>query len=89
MNNARNALITAIEVDMTDNRGIFYCSPDFSVSTRDLDLLEIGIQTRGFEDLDKQSNLLINIGFIDRLTNSSTTQYKLNIDAIISGISSK
>ena len=87
--NARNALITAIEVDMNNNRKIFYCSPDFSVSNRDLDLLEIGIQTRGFEDLDKQSNLLLNIGFLRRLTDSSTTQYKLNIDGIVSGINSK
>ena len=87
--NARNALIAAIEVDMSDNKGIFYCSPDFSISTRDIDLLEIGIQTRGFEDLDKQSNLLINTGFLGRLIDSSTTQYKLNIDGIISGISSK
>ena len=87
--NANNALISAIEVDMNDNKGIFYCSPDFSVSTQDIDLLEIGIQTRGYEDLDKKSNLLINIGFIGRLTDSSTTQYKLNIDGIISGISSK
>ena len=87
--NARNALISAIEVDMNDNRGIFYCSPNFSVSTRDIDLLEIKIQTRGFEDLDKQINLLINIDFLGRLTDSSTTQYKLNIDGIVSGISSK
>ena len=33
--------------------------------------------------------MLINISFIGRLTDSSTTQYKLNIDGIISGISSK
>ena len=52
-------------------------------------MLEIGIQTRGFEDLDKQSNLLINIWFLGKLTDSSTTQYKLNIDGIVSGISSK
>ena len=49
----------------------------------------VGVQTRGYQDLDKQSNLLTNIGFIGRLTDSSTTQYKLNIDGIISGISSK
>ena len=74
---------------MNDNRGIFYYSHDFSVSTKDIDLLEIGIQSRGFEDLDKQSNLLINIGFIGKLTDSSTTQYKLNIEGIVSGMSSK
>ena len=65
-NKCKNALISAIEVDMNNNKGIFYCSPDFSVSTRDIDLLEICIQTRGFEDLDKQNNLLINIGFLEK-----------------------
>ena len=74
-----NALISVIEIDMNDNKRIFYCSPDFSISTRDIELLEIGIQARGFEDLDKQSNLLINTGFLGKLTDSSTTQYKLNI----------
>ena len=62
--NAKEALITAIELDMGDNKGIFYCSPDFSVSINDLELLEITIQTRGYEDLVKKSNLLVNIGFI-------------------------
>ena len=38
---------------------------------------------------DRKGNLLINIGFIGRLTDSSTTQYKLNIDGIISRISIK
>ena len=74
---------------MNENKSIFYCNPDFSVSVKDLELLEIGIQTWGYEDLDKQSNSLINIGFLRRLTDSSTTKYKLNIDGIISGISSK
>ena len=41
--NAKNALITAIEVDMSVNKGIFYCSQDFCVSERNLEFLEIGI----------------------------------------------
>ena len=87
--NAKNALIAAIKVDRSENKGIFYCSPDFSVSIKDLELLEIGIQTKGYEDLVKQSNLLVNIGFIGKLIDSSTIKYKLNIDGIISGITSK
>ena len=87
--NVKKALITAIEVYMSDNKGIFYCSPDFFVSINHLELLEIGIQTRGYEDLVKQSNLLVNRGFVGKLTDSSTIKYKLTIDGIISGISSK
>ena len=74
---------------MDENKGIFYCSPHFSVTVKDLELLKIRIQTRGYEDLDKQSNLLINICFIGSLTNSSKIKYKLNIDCIISSINSK
>ena len=87
--NTKNALIAAIEVDMSENKKIFYWSPDFSVSVKDLELFEIGIPTRGYEDLVKRSNLLVNIGFIGKLTGSSTTKYKLNIDGKISEISSK
>ena len=54
-----------------------------------MELLEIVIQTRGYEDLVKRNNLLVNIGFIGELTDSSTTKYKPNIDRIISGRSSK
>ena len=39
--NARYVLITTIEVDMNDNRTIFYYTPDFSVTTKDLNLLKI------------------------------------------------
>ena len=53
-----------------------------------MELLEIGIQTKGYENLVKRSNLLVNIGFIGKLTGSSTTKYKLNINGIISEISS-
>ena len=74
---------------MSGNKIIFYCSPDFSEHGKDLELLEIGIQTRGYENLVKRSNLLVNIGFIRKFTDSSTTKYKLNIDGIITGISSK
>ena len=41
------------------------------------------------KDLDKKNILLVYIGFIGMLTDSNTIQYKLNIDEIISGISSK
>ena len=44
---AKNVLIAAIEVDMSENKRRFYYSPDFSIHVKDLQLLEIGIHTRG------------------------------------------
>ena len=87
--NAKNELVVAIEVGKSENKIIFYRSPDFSVRVKDLELLEIGIQTRVYEDLVNRSNLLVNISFIGKFTGTSITKYKLNIDGIISGISSK
>lgn len=86
---ARNALIAAVEVGMSRNFCLFYYSPDFSISIRDLDFIEIGIHAKRYEDLVKNSNFLINIGFIGKLTDDSTTKYKLDINGIISAISSR
>ena len=76
--NAKNALIAAIEVDKSENKEIFYYSPDFSVGVKNLELLEIAIQTKGYENLVKRSNLLVNIGFIGNLTDV----VQLNINSI-------
>ncbi|KAK8957539.1 hypothetical protein KSP39_PZI001120 [Platanthera zijinensis] len=85
---ARKAMIAAMEVDMSGNKGIFYCSPDFMISIKDIDKIELGIQSKGYEDFTGHSNLLINIGLLGKLTNNSTTKYKLNIAHIIDAISS-
>lgn len=53
---ARNALIAYVEVDMSCNSGLFYCSTYFPNSIRDSNLIDIGIQARGYEDLVKYSN---------------------------------
>lgn len=86
---ATKALIAAMEIDLSDNIGIFYCSPNFILSINDLQKIEIGIQTRGYEEFSGHSNLLINIGYLGRLTDSSTIQYKLDIKQIVEAMSSK
>ena len=63
---------------MSENKRIFYCSPDFFARIQDLELLEIRIPTRGYEDLVNSSNLLVNIGFIGNLTDV----VQLNINSI-------
>ena len=76
--NTEQALIATIEVDMDQNKGIFYCSPNFMISLEDLKNIEIRIQTKGYEEFTGR-NLAISIGVIGRLTNSSKTKYKLDI----------
>lgn len=83
---SHKALIANIEVDMNRNTGLFFCSPDMLISIYDLHNLEIEIQTTGYEELDRKSDLLINIGFLGKATNSSTTNFKLNIEDIFMSI---
>ena len=73
---------------MNQNQGIFYYSPDFMISLEDLKSIEIGIQTKGYEEFTGK-NVAISIGVIGRLTNSSKTKYKLDIKPIIEDMVSK
>ena len=86
--NTDQTLIATIEVDMNENQGIFYCSPDFMISLEDIKHIEIGIQTKGYEEF-KGKNLVISIGFIGRMTNSSNTRYRVDIKPIIEAMTSK
>lgn len=61
---SNKAVIASIEVDMDKNIGLFYCSPDILMSIRDIHNLEIGIQSKGYEELTRNNNLLLNIGFL-------------------------
>ena len=82
--NVRKAMIAAIEIDMNKKGGIFYCSPDFLMSTKDfIENIEIGIQTKGYEDFEGSNNLLVSVAFVGRLLNSSGSKFNGNIEGII------
>ena len=55
---------------MNQNQGIFYCSPYYMMTIENLQHLEIGIKTKGYEEF-VGDNLIISIGIIERLTNGS------------------
>ena len=83
----KKALIATIEVDMTTNRGLFYCSPDYQITISDLNQIEVGIQTKGYEQFTGE-NFMINIGFLGRTTTGSNTKYKINVESIIEAMHS-
>ena len=68
----RKAIIGTMEIDMNNNSGIFYCAPNFMVSINNVKNLEIGLQSKGYEN-HVGENILINIGFIGRTVNGSNT----------------
>lgn len=47
------------------------------MSIKDIHNLEIGLQAKGYEELNRHSNLLINIGFLVKTTNNIDINYKL------------
>lgn len=75
---ASKAMIGVTEVDMNENKGIFYCSPDYSMSIEDFSnhVVKIGIQTKGYEDMKEGENLSVCIGFIGRCSTSSEDNFK-------------
>lgn len=78
-----------MEVDMNKNIRLFYCSPDILMSVKDIHNLEIGIQSEGYEELNRDSNLLNCMWFLGKATNSSNINYKLHIEELMDGIVSK
>lgn len=76
---ARKAMIGMTEVDMNENKGIFYCIPNFLMSIKDFsNHVKIGIQTKGYEDMKEGENLSVCIGFLGRrFSTGIVVKYKL------------
>ena len=69
---------------MNNNIGIVYCMPDFMISLKDLQQdIKIRIKTKGYEQQVKESNLVINIGFIGRCTNYVDNKVKIKVEDVV------
>lgn len=80
----KKSIIGLTEVDMTNNGGIFYISPDFLMNLKEFGQnIKIGIQTKGYEEMNSGNNLLMCIGFIGKLTLSSNTKFKLKVNDVV------
>ena len=74
----KKAIIGLTEVDMTNNGGIFYVSPNFMKNLDELGTqIRIGIQTKGYEEMHSEKNLLMCVGFLGKMTDNSNTRFKL------------
>jgi hypothetical protein len=77
------SMIGMIEVDMNENRALLYCSPDFMLNSKEFgEYIKIGIQTKDYESM-AGNNLLICLGFMEKLAQSSNTKYKVKIDKMV------
>lgn len=78
-----------MEGDMNENRLITYIAPDLMMPVKEfIDKMSLGFQTKGYEEF-KGTNLLVSIEFIGRLTNKSSSKYRVNVDDVIESMQSK
>ena len=84
------AMIASSKIDMNDNIEIVYWMPNFMMNLKDLQQdIKIGIKTKGYEQQVKESNLVINIGFIGRCTNYADNKVKIKIEDIVNLLTTK
>jgi hypothetical protein len=83
------AALGFMEGDMNENRLITYIAPDLMMPVKEFaEKMSFGFQTKGYEDF-KGTNLLVSIEFIGRLTNKSSSRYKVNVNDVIENMQSK
>ena len=83
------AALGFMEGDMNENMLITYIAPDLMMPVKEfIEKMSFGFQTKGYEDF-KGTNLLISIEFIGRLSNQSSSRYRVNVDDVIESMQSK
>ena len=86
----KKSVIGLTEVDMTNNGGIFYVSPDFMINLGEFGRhIKIGIQTKGYEEMEGGNNLLMCIGFIGKMALNSNTRFKLKVADVVEVMGNK
>uniref|UniRef100_A0ACD5XL00 Uncharacterized protein n=1 Tax=Avena sativa TaxID=4498 RepID=A0ACD5XL00_AVESA len=83
------AALGFMEGDMNENSLITYIAPDLMMPVKEfIDKMSFGFQTKGYEGF-KGTNLLVSIEFIGRLSNKSSSRYRVNVDDVIESMQSK
>jgi len=86
----KKSIIGLTEVDMTNNGGIFYISPDFMINLGEFGKhIKIGIQTKGYEEMSSGNNLLMCIGFIGKVASKSNTRFRLKVEDVVEVMGNK
>ena len=74
---------------MNENMLITYIALDLIMPVKEfIDKMTFRFQTKGYEEF-KETNLLVSIEFIGRLTNRSGTRYKVNVNNVVESMQSK
>ena len=84
LSDLKKSIIGLTWVDMTNNGGISYISPEFMMNLKEFrKKIKIGLQTKGYEEMQNGKNLLMCIGFLGKTTDNSNTRFKLQIKDVV------
>ncbi|KAJ1698241.1 hypothetical protein LUZ63_006753 [Rhynchospora breviuscula] len=85
------AVIISMEMDLTSGTQLAYTAPDMTLSIRDFrDHIQLVIQTHGYEGWQGgESNLLLSRSLIGRLSNTSHTNFRYNVQNVADHLASR
>ncbi|KAG5632774.1 hypothetical protein H5410_004491 [Solanum commersonii] len=86
----KKSIIGLTEVDMTNNGGIFYISPNFMINLGEFGKhIKLGIQPKRYEEMSSGNNLLMCIGFIGKVASRSNTRFRLKVEDVVKVMGNK
>ena len=80
-------IIALTEINLNENHGLFYCSPNFFLPIKSFKNIKISLKSKGFCSF-KEENIMTCIGFLGRIMKNSNVKYKVKINDIIEVIGS-
>ncbi|KAJ3705507.1 hypothetical protein LUZ61_009212 [Rhynchospora tenuis] len=85
------AVISSMEMDLSSGTQLAYTAPDMTLSIRDFrDHIQLVIQTHGYEGWQgRESNLLLSRSLIGRLSNTSHTNFRYNVQNVADHLASR
>ncbi|KAJ3708598.1 hypothetical protein LUZ61_012303 [Rhynchospora tenuis] len=85
------AIISSMEIDLTSGSQLSYTAPDMTMSIRDFrNHLQLVIQTHGYENWQGgERNMLLSRSLIGRLSNTSHTNFRYNVQNVADHLASR
>ncbi|GKF40479.1 hypothetical protein Tco_0120540 [Tanacetum coccineum] len=89
--NKCSRIISTMEVDLAQGTQLVYMVPDMMMSINDFhDHLRVSIQTHGYETWQGgESNLLVTLSMVGRLSNTSYVGFNYNIENVVDHLSTR
>ncbi|GKB41944.1 Orf y [Tanacetum coccineum] len=84
-------IISTMEIDLAQGTQLVYMVPDMMMSINDFhDHLRVSIQTHGYEAWQgAESNLLVTLSMVGRLSNTSYVGFNYNIENVVDHLSTR